>query len=284
MITISWTGAKAEVEAFLNVSKFAWEIQRSTITICVKELYTLGSVTYAEFKVEPSAAEKTAFAALVEAHDNTLTAEQGTTITTSIENEHYAEFDLTYKMRPLLFEIPDSVGPHSFDISFPYPVMLLGGVVEPTAAMIGDSMQFDSVGKVVVGQLTAACAASDTSVTVNEGAAEFIFRAYNLYAVTIDQNGAILTSVFLGEVIQKAGTKMQFAAALTAEQEFAAGTYIAMEFTSVEKVKLQTVNTLWIGRDTGRAACAPANTKMQLHYWNTTGGLKEVQILLEIYV
>jgi hypothetical protein len=284
MTTITWAGAKATVEAFLNVSKFAWEIQRSTITICVKNLYTLGSVTYAEFKQELSTAEKSEFSSLVEAHDNSPTQEQSTTLTTSIENENFANFDLSYKMRTFLFTIPNSTGLHTFDISFPYAVMLLGGVVEPTSLMLGDSMQFDSIAKVVVGQLTSACAASDMSVHVNEGAAELIFRAYKLYAVTLDEYGQIVTSALLGEVIQKAGTEMQFAVALTAEQEFAAGTYIAMEFTSVEKVKLQSTNTLWISRDTGRAACMPATTKMQLHYWNTVGGEKEIQIILEIYV
>jgi hypothetical protein len=284
MTTITWSGARATIDRFINVAKFPWEIQRSTIVVCMKSLDTLGNVTYCEFKAELSEGEKVVFAALVEAHDSSLLEEQQTTMTTTIENENFAEYDLSYKMRAFLFTIPNSAGPHFFDISFPYPIMLLGGVVETTAAMLGDSMQFDTVAMVTVGQLTSACVETDTHIEVNEAAAALIYKAYKLYAVTIDQSGAILTSNLLGEVISKFGTQLNLAEALDEEQEYSAGTYIAMEFTSVEKIKLQTTNTLWISRDTERGACVPANTKMLLHYWNTVGGEKEVQIVLDFYI
>ena len=274
----------------LNGSKFMLEVHDSAITTCIARVDVVGNTSYCVFKDTLSNDEETALNDLVSAHDATPVEEDIVRRTSFVENENCSHLDLTYRMVPHLYTVPASAGPHVFDISFPYDIMLLGGTVEVSAANLGDSVQFETVGKTVVGQLISACAEGDNHVHVNlDAVASYIWKAFDLYAVTLDQYGQISTSVDLGHVISKAGTEIMLESVLTAQQAFSAGTYIATRYVAVEKYKLLREQTIWISRDTDRGALIPKNTPMKFSYWNDAQVnneyiAKEIQIVLEIYV
>lgn len=276
MANITWSGNTATVDTFLNGAKFESELAASAITIASAGVSTVGSATTCVFKAALSETEKTVFASLVAAHDSSPTEEQRVILASMVENHRCQEFDLTYKMRPYIYDIPASAGLHTFDISFPYPIMLLGGTVEPTSAMVGDFMQFDVLSPTVVTALTAACIETDTTISV--AAVDYIWKSFQLYAVSGE------TDVLLGEVKSKAGNMVTLASPLDDEQEFSAGTYIKAQFTTVEKTRIMNTNTVWISRDTDRGALVCANTISRFYYWNTDGAAKTVQITLEYYV
>lgn len=285
MTNIQWSGATATVQKHLNLATFPLELQRSTITVCIKSLSAIGDVTVCEFKAALTALERTEFAQLVEDHDaSIMLPEQTVALSSIVENHEIEQYDLTYKMRPFLFQVPAQAGLHSFPLSFPYPIMLLGGVIESDPTMIGDSVQFDAIAKSACGYLTQPAEAGLSHIHVDDTAAiGYLWKGYNVYAVTLDQNGAIVSSTRLGnEIIGKAGSQILLAEPLT--ESFDAGTVIAVEFTPVEKIKLKNTNTIWISRDTERGANLPANTLMSFHYWNREAVAKEPEILLEYYV
>ena len=285
MIDIQWSGATATVQKHLNLATFPLALQRSTITICVKSLSAIGDVTVCEFKAALTALERAEFAQLVEDHDaSIMLPEQAVALSSIVENQEIEQYDLTYKMRPFLFQVPAQAGLHSFSLSFPYPIMLLGGVIESDPNMIGDSMQFDAIAKTLCGYLTQPAEAGLSHIHVDDASAiEYLWKGYNVYAVTLDGSGNIVTSTRLGgEIIGKIGSQILLAEPLT--ESLPAGTAIAVEFVPVEKVKIKNTNTIWISRDTERGANLPANTPMLLHYWNREDVAKEPQILLEYYV
>lgn len=285
MIDIQWNGTIATVAKYLNLSLFPYALQQSAITICIRSLSGIGETTICEFKAELTAAEKLEFAQIVEEHDASIQLpEEAVTLASIVENHDISHLDLTYKMRPFLFQVPATVGLHSFPISFPYPIMLLGGVIEADPTMVGDSMQFDAIAKTPCGYLTQPAVAGASYIHVDEASAiNYLWKGYNVYAVSLDQSGVIVSATRLGnEIIGKAGTQILLAEPLT--ESFATGTAIAVEFVPVEKVKLKNTNTLWMSRDTERGANLPANTLMLLHYWNREAVAKEPEILLEYYV
>lgn len=270
-----------------NGAKLMAEIQSSAVTVAVRRVDVVGDVTYVVMKAVPTSDEITLIDGLVAAHDPLLVEDQKIVISSIVENQKYAEygFDLTFKVKPFLYTIPDSVGPHVFDISFKYPIMILGGTIDPASGNVGDSVKFEAPAEMVVGQLTSACTEGDNHIHVNEDAANlYMWKGYTVCAVTLDQYGQIATSTGLGEIISKTGTQINLFGSLTAQQAFSAGTYLSILFESVEKYKLTSTNTIWISRDTDRGTIIPADTKLRFSYWNDIGGAKEIQIVLEYYI
>lgn len=286
MIDIQWSGATTTVQKHLNLTTFPLALQRSTITICIKALSAIGDVTVCEFKAALTALERTEFAQLVEDHDaSIMLPEQTVALSSIVENHEIEQYDLTYKMRPFLFQVPAQAGLHSFPLSFPYPIMLLGGVIESDPTMIGDSVQFDAIAKTLCGYLAAPATSGNSSIHVDDEAAiKYLWKGYNVYALTFDQSGIVIVGATRlgGEIVGKIGSQILLSEPLT--ESFPAGTVIAVEFVPVEKLKLKNTNTIWISRDTERGANMPANTPMLFHYWNREDVAKEAEILLEYYV
>jgi len=286
MIDIQWSGATATVQKHLNLTTFPLALQRSTITICIKSLSAIGDVTVCEFKAELTSTERAEFGQLVEEHDSSIMLpEQNVALSSIVENHEIEQYDLTYKMRPFLFQIPAQAGLHSFPLSFPYPIMLLGGVIESDPTMIGDSVQFDAIARSACGYLTQPATSGNSHIHVDDNAAaKYLWKGYNIYALTFDESGTVVTSATRigGEIIGKLGSQILLSEPLTASLD--TGTIIAAEFVPVEKLKLKNTNTIWISRDTERGANMPANTPMLFHYWNREDVAKEAEILLEYYV
>jgi len=236
-----------------------------------------GEILEISMKAALSNDEYAALLATVTAHTPTK-APTRAVLASIVENEDFDTLglELTYRMKPWLFDIPATSGQHYFTISFPYPIMLLGGTVDIHAAMVGDSMRYCILAPTNVCQLPIAVAANDTTITLPSQAGTYCFKGLDV----------LLNTVHVGRIISIArGAEtdvLTLDQAIT--QDFAIGSVFAIGYTAVEKYYISTAPmVLWASRDTERGALIPAGQTMAFNYWNDTGTAKKVQLTLEYY-
>lgn len=261
-----------------NVVRLEAEIKADTsITTGVHALALFGTDTLKIWMKDAlSSGEEDALDALVTAHDGTPEQTKDIVWATNVENEKFVSegMDLTYRMKPFLYDIPATAGPHTYTISFPFPIMLLGGTVDFHTAMVGDSMKFETLACTQVGVLTAPAAEDDEVIYLNEGAMQYMYKGFDIVLGSDTEASGRIIEVYADSV--KLDTPLA--------KGYSAMDPVKLEYEAVEKYYISTAPmVLWISRDTDRGAIIGANQEMKFYYYNDTTTAKKVQISLEYY-
>ena len=227
-------------------------------------------------KSELTSGEKDALDALVAAHDGTPDQIKDVVISTPVENEKcFANgVELTYRMKPFLYDIPASAGVYTYTISFKYPIVLLGGTVDLHSAMVGDSMMFYTLDSTQVGVLARPAAIGDDVIYLNEGAMPYLFKGLDVILAS--------DTAPSGRIVEIYADSVKLDTALTSS--YSVWAPVNVEYITVEKYYISSYGfPVWISRDTDRGAIIPANQNMKFCYYNDTATAKKVQITLEYY-
>ena len=200
-----------------------------------------------------------------------------TPMMTIVENERaIAEgSDLTYRMLPWLFDIPEGSNngePYVFNVSFPHAVVMLGATVDLHPAMVGDSMAYDIPSDITIGFLVQNTVIGENTGVLNEGAASNFKRGMDV----------VIGGVTRGRIFEKNGSAFKIQTPW--QSVLTAGTPVAIRYRMVDRYLVTAAPIiLWVSRDTFRGAVISENMPQRFSYWNTTGTAKKVQIAIEFY-
>ncbi len=263
----------------VNISQLETEIAASpTILTGVVSVILRGTQLYVTMKDELPTAENDALAQLVSNHVAKFVPDQRLVMASIVENEKYASLgiELSYRLKPFLFDIPAGVAEHAFEISFKYPIILLGGTVDIHPDMIGDSMRYCTLAPTPIGQLAFEATESSDEIYVVKDQGEHCFKGMDVL-INNEHVGRIIS---INRGIET--DKLVLDSNLT--QAYAVGSILSIAYTTVEKYLVTAAPiVLWVSRDTDRGAIVNANQKMRFTYWNTNGLAKKVQFATEYY-
>ena len=231
-------------------------------------------------KAALDSAQQLVLAAAVDAHINVPLDPVAARppLMTLIENERILEegIELTYRMYPVLFDIPASTNggePYSFPVVIPCTIATLGATVDLSAAMIGDSMAFDAPSETIIGHLSAEVTTGTNIGYINETARPYMYKGMDI----------IINDTVQGRIFGWEGD-YGFKLHENFKGSYPVGTQVSVRFRTVDRYLVTAAPLqLWISRDTDRAAIVPRNTPQMFHYWNDTGTAKKVQICFEFY-
>ena len=230
-------------------------------------------------KAELDTAQEIALSNLVNLHVPVADADLvKPVIATLVENEKVFEkgIELTYRMLPIVFDIPASINnnePFAFPMFVPCNFLLLGGTIDLSTNMIGDSIAIDIPAPITVGVFTDAINIGESHAHVDSLSASYLYKGMD---ILVDGN-------VIGRIKKYDSTGFEIHGAFT--QAYPAGTLYQIRYRILDPYLVTSAPlTLWISRDTDRGTVVDASTPMAFYYYNASGTAKKVQICMEHYV
>ncbi len=270
----------------VNTSKLREEITMSNIITALAGITSSSNLTKITFKATLSSSDFLTLGYLIDMH-NPQQVGEGESISTIInEVPTYAEseIDKTYLEQSIIIETSAEQPTAEGSISFPYPIILLGGECPVREDMVGDDLsvrvEFAAPTGNIIGQLTEGFEAGATEIIVNSKAAEkYIFKSFRvgiIDPITGEYN-------CLGECIGKEGDKIFLREPATFSKEV--GAMVGCVAIMIPYLYFSmSPQTILIGNSTNRGSYVPANAIIRILYNNNTRKTKTVGVVLEYYV
>jgi len=199
-------------------------------------------------------------------------------IATLVENEKVFEkgIELTYRMLPMVFDVPannNNGEPFDFPMHVPCNFLLLGGTIDLSTNMIGDSIAIDIPAPITVGVFVDGVNIGDNHVHVDSQSAGYLYKGMDV----------LVDNIVIGRIKSYDLTGFTIHGAFT--QAYPAGTLYQIRYRILDPYLITSAPlTLWISRDTDRGTVVDAGTPMAFYYWNSSGTAKKAQICMEHYV
>lgn len=279
-------------EKRINPDTFMWEVQKSTITICIMDVGVKGAISTLTFKTALSIEEKATLDQLVINHDpDILLPEENIADVMVLEVPKYAvhEIDKTYIERSLIIttttEELDNGQPYKVTYTNPYPIILLGGDMYPDDECKGDEA------KMIVHMPTphpndiVAQTVADTVIGVNKFMASpgsskvTLWKSYEVMLISPDMQ----TILPLGEIIDINGDEITVSGNMS--QIMPAGSYVSAIAVPIPFLKITSKRIkVRIGDGTTRGTYIPKGCTIEILYWNKSHQAKDVGFMIEYYV
>lgn len=278
---MSWSKTYSKI---LNPTKFMFEVQASTIAVCMLSVGVIGNSSTPNFKAPLTAEEELILDALVTAHDASAMAEQQIVTTSIIEVPAYAvnEVDMSYRERTYGLSSGVTLNPAPIIIQFKYPIILLGGDLPIRSDMVGDIAElsmhpFYETGD-ICGTITENCVAGESHIEVSQEMAQFyLFKGFNLFLT----DGATFEEP-LGEVWRKEGARLYVDSIPTNRP---AGTYVKAHYKIIPRYVLNMhPHRVTIAENTQRGTYIGVGWALKFSYINTTLTDKPVEFSVEYYI
>lgn len=269
----------------LNSAKFMWEVQRSDISVCLRDVSVIGDVSVITFKTTLSMAEYLILERLVALHDPSPVDPESQMETSINEAPTYMrpQLDLTFRERSWELHFQEGEAQKSLTITFPYAIALLGGETPVTPQMVGDSCRMrwhlNPSQQDVVGCVTSPGKKGDSCLIVDDTAAkEYIYKAFTIGAYLPDG-----TPLVLGEAVAKAGSSISLDAPLP--QDIPAGLPVFCFFDFIpHRYFPVSPYVVEIGKYTQRGAGVHFGTSLEYTHFNNDQKAKTVSFTLGYYI
>ena len=227
------------------------------------------NILWVEMKSALTTEEQAILAQVVTEHVAIFSNEEGVQAVKIMEEPLYAKIDRT--MEICSFEL--GVDGTSKAITFPFPVVILGGEFHCKTENIKDRCQLVVNPNGVVAALAADIAIGATTITVP---AEYIGNFFRGYTLTLSNE--VDTTENLGRVLSINTTTNTIEVQTAATMAWSAGSAIILEYFPIPHLFFDAVGLFDVGKNSNSGSYLEANMPIEFRYFHDNGVTKQVPI------
>lgn len=179
-----------------------------------------------------------------------------------------------YRCDYFTYNIPASVGVTTYDISYPYDMVLYSVVLQPTVDNIGDYFAAVGYPNTPGGIITTALVPTDTTLILADVTP--FFKGMSIYVT----NG--VTTDILGDIVSVDTTLNSITFQHPCINAYGIGSVMLFEIDRIRNGKVTNIQNIELGFSKIGSSGLKAGKVLQIRYNNTSGTAKEITLLMEI--
>lgn len=254
------------------------EVRQSSIETALHNVEVEGDIVKVWFKASLSSADYTLLQQIIADHVATPLVTHEPIFTKMLEEPTYAtDIDRTYQMQSFCIHVEASDPYVPSVVSFPFPIVLLGGDCHVRPDMVGDACMFEMAPGMIVGAMIQDGVQGSNTIMLNDEAIDYyVFRGFAFRIL----DG--LGEIDCGRVISKAGREITIENPLP--RNVLAGAYVKCWHKAIPFYRFSNSPAIVeIGKNTMQGTYIPTNVPMVFTYLNETGTAKRCAFSLEYY-
>jgi len=266
----------------VDIERLTLEISSSSITIALDHIDSTRIEVSISFKADLSVSEKTTLDTIVANHAGEPLAEESPIVRAQILTEAPSwvmkgeTTQALFAAESLIIDVSSGDTEVAKSFSWLYDIAIKSATIYVSEDMIGDEIVVHEAPNTLIGYLTQALNAGDTSVYVSETVLENIKKAYYVGLYVPGEEGIPISQV-MGIDLHQSALSIYPASDISADPY----SYVAMCSKMIPKLIFTSTQKIEVGKTIPTASRLPANIPVRVYYKNNNGKAKKLSIFVE---